>query len=77
MDLPIEEYFKYHPPTTEARKAKHNIINKAALELASAIDNNVEDEECKRMAFFAVQQARMFANQGATVDELRLNYAQQ
>lgn len=59
MELPIEEYFKYHPPKTEERKAKHDIVNKAALELACAINNCVVDEDCKKMAFFAVQQARI------------------
>ncbi len=73
MNLPIEEYFKYHPPTTEERKAAHNIVNNTALEFAKVIDATVLDEDCKKMAMFAIQQARMFANQGITVDELRKN----
>lgn len=73
MDLPIEEYFRYHPPQTEQRKAAHEAVNNAALQLAHVIDISVLDEDCKKMAFFAVQQARMFANQGVTVDELRRN----
>lgn len=72
MKLPIEEYFKYHPPITEDRKNKHNTVNDAALQLAKVIDETVSDEQCKQMALFAVQQARMFANQGITVDELYL-----
>lgn len=70
-EIPIEEYFKYHPVVTEERKAAHNAINEAALALANAIDASVADCDCKNMAFFAVQQARMFANQGAAVDELK------
>ncbi len=66
----IEEYFKYHPPATEYRIERHNAINAVALEFAKQIVDCVEDEECKKMALFAVQQARMFANQGITVDEL-------
>jgi hypothetical protein len=58
--LPIDEYFKYHPPLTEERKV---------------LDESVLDEETKKMAFFSIQQARMFANQGATIDELRRLYA--
>jgi len=69
--LPIDEYFKYHPPLTEERKAIHNAINESALAFAKVLDENVLDEETKKMAFFAIQQARMFANQGATIDELR------
>ncbi len=70
MSLPIEEYFRYHPPTTIERKRKHKRINSLALEFAKAIDVEVKDEDCKKMAMFAIQQARMFANQGITVDEL-------
>jgi hypothetical protein len=68
--LPIEEYFRYHPPKTEERKQKHNAVNDAALQFAKIVDASVVDEDCKKMAMFAIQQARMFANQGITVDSL-------
>lgn len=68
--LPLEEYFKYHPPLTQERKEAHDAINKAALAFAQVIQSNVKDEDCRKMAIFAVQQARMFSNQGITVDEL-------
>jgi hypothetical protein len=71
LQLPIEEYFSYHPPTTQARVLKHDRINAAALELARVIQDSVADEDCGKMALFAIQQARMFANQGVTVDELK------
>lgn len=71
--LPIEEYFKYHPPLTQDRKDKHEIINNVALTFASLVEELLEDEDCKKMAFFAIQQARMFANQGITIDELIKN----
>lgn len=73
MNPPIEEYFRYHPPKTEERKAAHEAVNRAALELAKVVDASVQDEDCKKMAMFAVQQARMLSNQGITVDELRKN----
>lgn len=69
--LPVEEYFKYHPPLTESRKIAHAKVNELALEFAKGINELVRDEECKRMAFNAVLQAKMFANQGITVDELK------
>jgi hypothetical protein len=72
--IPIEEYFKYHPPTTAARKAAHEAINSAALHFAKTIDAYVVDADCLKMAMFAVQQARMFANQGITIDELQVNH---
>ena len=71
LELGIEEYFKYHPPFTEERKQIHNQINEAALNFAKIVEQTVKDSDCKKMAFFAIQQARMFANQGATVDELK------
>lgn len=33
-DIPLEEYFRYHPPTTEERKAKHNEVNDICLKVA-------------------------------------------
>ncbi len=69
--IQIEEYFKYHPPTTDKRKAAHEAINTAALDFAKTIAANVTDPDCLKMAMFAVQQARMFANQGITIDEIR------
>ena len=70
MSLPIEDYFKYHPPTTPERIAAHNTVNEAALTFAKTVEENVEDDDCRKMSFFAIQQARMFANQGITVAEL-------
>lgn len=69
--IPLKEYFKYHPPLTGERKNKHNQINELSLALAEAIDTIVEDTGCKKMAIFALQQARMFANQGIVIDELK------
>lgn len=101
MTIPIEEYFRYHPPTTEERKAKHEAINASALELAKALEkaaerylayqqavlHTVKDAECFQSSILAletlegllknrtyiryIQQSRMFANQGITVDELK------
>ena len=70
MKLSIEEYFKYHPPKTEERKDKHNKVNEKTLELALLIDELIKDELTKQYCLFSIQQARMFANQGITVDEL-------
>lgn len=74
-EIPIGEYFRYHPPTTKEREGAHECINASARLLAETIDNWVHDPDCKKMAIFAVQQARMFANQGITIDELRSKLA--
>ena len=70
MSIPIEDYFRYHPPKTEERKQKHEAVNKAALEFAKVVEACVKDEQTKLFSIFAIQQARMFANQGITVDDI-------
>lgn len=70
-EIPIEEYFCYHPPKTKDRKRKHDRINAIALEFAQIVNCEIQDEQTKLFAIFAIQQARNFANQGITVDELR------
>ena len=72
MKISLEELFKYHPPQTEERREAHESINKAAKDFALVIQENVKDEESKRMALYAVQFARMMSNQGITIDELVL-----
>lgn len=67
----LEEYFKYHPPKTKERIDKHDLINKKCLELFQIINKTIEDEEIVKLCFYSLQQLRMFANQGITVDELR------
>lgn len=37
MQLPIEEYFRYHPPTTPERIALHDRVNKEMLKLCHAL----------------------------------------
>jgi hypothetical protein len=109
LQLPIEEYFRYHPPTTPERQQKHALVNDASLQYCQALlewphgENLIAsittiqdaaksvctDETCLRWAMSAidrawrssgegddvgvlmhVQQARMFLNQGVTIDEL-------
>jgi len=38
LGIPLSDWFKYHPPTTEDRKAKHEAVNKFSLTLAQSID---------------------------------------
>lgn len=71
MELPIEEYFKYHPPATEECQQKYDAINKAGLEFAKIIDSSITDPDYKKQALFSVQMAKMFANQGITIDQLK------
>lgn len=66
----LEEYFRYHPPKTQERIDKHDSVNQAALDFAKVVEASVKDEDLLKMAYFAIQQARMFANQGITIDSL-------
>jgi hypothetical protein len=66
----IEHFFTYHPPQTDERRQAHEAINAAALAFAKTVMTTVENPDCLEMAFFAIQQARMFANQGVTLDEV-------
>lgn len=68
--IPVEEYFNYHPPLTDEQKAKHELINKTAFEFAKLIEQ-INDPFCKQAAFSAILQAKMFTNQGITIDSLK------
>ena len=63
--------FQISPGSFEKRKQVHEAINKAALDFANIIFANVEESSLKMQAIMMIQQARMFGNQGATIDELR------
>lgn len=66
----IETYFTYQPLKTEHRKDVHQLINDASLAFAKIVSEYINDESTKQMALSAIMQARMFANQGAVIDEL-------
>lgn len=38
LGIPLSDWFKYHPPTTEDRKAKHEMVNELSLALARSIN---------------------------------------
>ena len=69
--LSLEEWFCYHPVGTQYCEDAHQSINTAAQDFAETVMRFVKNEKCKEQAFWAIQQARMFANMGATVDELK------
>lgn len=45
MQLPIEEYFRYHPPTTPERIALHDRVNRETLEICKAFIESKNDVE--------------------------------
>lgn len=69
MTLPLEEQFKYHPPQTASRIAKHKAVNQAALEFAKTCEVCLKDDKndsslkIKLDAIITqIQLARMLAN---------------
>lgn len=71
LGVPAGEWFRYHPVMGEERRLAHEAINKAIEEASLVILDKVEDPECRKQAFFCLQFARMWANQGATFDEIK------
>lgn len=69
-DISIEEFFKYHAPTTEERKLKHEIINYASLQFAKnpgfydffiqVLRENIDDDQTLRMAIASANLAKLF-----------------
>lgn len=53
--LPVSEYFKYHPPQTEERKAKHEKANKSSLELFYGLSNAVTVEQVQALQLIFAQ----------------------
>ena len=37
LGIPLSDWFKYHPPITEKRKAKHEAVNKLSFALANSV----------------------------------------
>ena len=66
----LKEVFLYHPPTTAKRIEAHKCINEAAYEYMSRLVSVVKDKSLLLSCYYAVQQARMLANQAVTFEEL-------
>ena len=71
----LEEYFKYHPPKTEARRRNHELLNAAALEFAKNRDENtykifykftkelIKDNKCSTLSRALLHLAYSLVNQ--------------
>lgn len=70
--IPIEDQFKYHPPVSVTRQVKHDIVNQAALAFALKIGDAIPCyDPLYQTILNSIQQARMFANQSITYQELQ------
>lgn len=72
MRIPLEDLFRYHPPKTQERIDKHNVVNNAALEFAKAIIS-CTDEEYHDKIVDKIQVIRMLANQAITTSDILKN----
>jgi len=71
MRISLEDQFKYHPPTTEERKIKHQRINEASLKYARELINIIGDDEGNQTVVNLIQQVRMLCNQIVTYQDLQ------
>lgn len=69
-NVSLNEQFTYHPPKTEARKAKHDCWNNKVKELISWLSINVEHDAPFDQAVWQAQHLRMLGNMCITYDEL-------
>ena len=66
----LEDYFKYHPPTTDQRIKDHALVNESALAFAKALETLNLDPVLFSKILDSIQMARMFANQAVTMKDL-------
>jgi len=60
--LDIERRFSYHPPTTEARRAAHQIVRTGCWDLADTLAARLPDGREKALALTKVEEAMFWAN---------------
>lgn len=69
--IALSEYFKYHPLMSPERIEKHAELNAAALEFAQILFKVCDNSRMRHLALDCIQQARMFGNQGITLDDIK------
>lgn len=62
-DQELENRFNYHAPGTAARE-RHKIVTERTLDLAKTLRNVVPDSRGLSLALTALEECRMWANQG-------------
>ena len=67
----LEDYFKYHPPTTDQRIKDHALVNESALVFAKTLETLDLDPILFSKILDSIQTARMFANQAVTMKDIQ------
>lgn len=70
-DAEIEDRFRYHAPTEEARR-RHETITEASIAFAKLVRNTVPYCRGQALALTAIEEARMWANQGIATNHDKL-----
>lgn len=70
MNVKLEDYFKYHPPTTPKRIAKHEAINNAAFNFVEIVRENVDNDLSFRDIMQWIIIAKNKANETVMIQEL-------
>lgn len=70
-DEEIENRFRYHSPTEEARR-RHTAITEASIVFAKVVRDNVPHTRGQSLALTAIEEARMWANQGIATNHDKL-----
>lgn len=65
MSIPdLENRFRYHTPTTDARRQAHETVRNNCLQLATLLDGLLPDGREKSTAITNLEQVMFWANAG-------------
>jgi hypothetical protein len=67
-DADLDNRFRYHPPKTPARIARHAKVTELSLAFAKEIRDVCEPGRGLSCALTAIEEARMWANQSIACD---------
>lgn len=67
-DADLDNRFRYHPPKTDSRRAKHAAVTDATLALARTLRDLCPEGRGLSLALTHVEEARMWANQALACD---------
>ena len=67
-DADLENRFRYHPPKTDSRRAKHNVVTEECLALAKKLRDTCPPGRGLATALTKLEEARMWANQALACD---------
>ena len=64
----LKDLLSYHPPVSEERKQKHEIVNQASVAFVCTLAEVVTDPDQFTYLLQKIQEVRMLANQAITYE---------